>query len=67
MNFQKCLRVFDECGCFLPRFDDCQLKPMADTAIVTIGQPADTTPFETAGILSGEAFTADKLTLQTPY
>ena len=67
MDFQKCLQVFDECGCFMPSYDDCQLKTLdADTVIVAIGQNVDTTPFEKAGILSNGAFVGDKLTLQSP-
>ncbi len=66
MDFQKCLQVFDECGCFMPSFDNCQLKSLnADTVIVAVGQSADTAPFETAGILSNGAFAADELTLQS--
>ena len=66
MDFQKCMQVLDECGCFMPSFDDCQLKTLdADTAIVAIGQRADTAPFETISILSDGVFKADELTLQS--
>ncbi len=66
MDLQKCLRVFDECGCFMPSFNDCQLNTLdADTVIVAIGQRSDTAPFEKARILSDGAFAADALTLQS--
>jgi len=66
MDFQKCLQVFDKCGCFMPSFDDCQLKTLdADTVIVAIGQGADTAPFESTGLVKDGAFSADELTLQS--
>jgi NADPH-dependent glutamate synthase beta subunit-like oxidoreductase len=66
MDFQKCLQVFDECGCFMPSFDDCQLKTLdADTVIVAIGQGADTAPFESTGFVKDGSFFTDELTLQS--
>jgi NADPH-dependent glutamate synthase beta subunit-like oxidoreductase len=66
MDFQKCLQVFDDCGCFMPSFDDCQLKTLAaDTVIVAIGQEADTAPFESSGLVIDGSFWADELTLQS--
>ena len=66
MDFQKCLQVFDAFGCFMPSYDDCQLKTMgADTVIVAIGQGADAAPFENTGLVKEGMFSADELTLQT--
>jgi NADPH-dependent glutamate synthase beta subunit-like oxidoreductase len=65
MDFQRCLQVFDASGCFMPSFDDCQLKSLdADTVIVAIGQGVDTTPFENTGLVKEGAYAADGLTLQ---
>jgi len=67
MDFQKCLQVFDACGCFMPSYDECQLNTLkADTVIVAIGQSPDPAPFEKTGIVSEGVFTADELTLQSP-
>jgi NADPH-dependent glutamate synthase beta subunit-like oxidoreductase len=64
---QRCLQVFDACGDFQPRFDDCELNHLgADTVIVAIGQSADLTPLETAGIAENGSVSVDSLTLQTP-
>ena len=66
MDFQKCLQVLDACGCFMPSFDDCQLKTLdADTVIVAIGQGTDTAAFAASGLVKDGAFSADELTLQS--
>jgi NADPH-dependent glutamate synthase beta subunit-like oxidoreductase len=67
IEFQRCLQVFDECGCFMPSFDDCQLNHIdADTAIVAIGQRPDTRLFEAANLAKQGTVSYEPLTLQTP-
>ena len=67
IEFQRCLRVFDECGCFMPSFDDCQLNHIdADTVIVAIGQKADTKLLEVANLAENDIVSYEPLTLQTP-
>jgi NADPH-dependent glutamate synthase beta subunit-like oxidoreductase len=67
IEFQRCLQVFDECGCFMPSFDDCQLNHIgADTVIVAIGQRPDTRLLEAANLAEQDTVRHEPLTLQTP-
>jgi NADPH-dependent glutamate synthase beta subunit-like oxidoreductase len=66
VTFQRCLKVFDESGCFGPLFDDSQIKKMdADTVIIAIGQLPDVALLESAGVLEHGVLTYNPLTLQT--
>ncbi|MBW1697710.1 MAG: FAD-dependent oxidoreductase [Deltaproteobacteria bacterium] len=66
IEFQRCVQVFDESGCFMPRFDDCQLNHLeADTAIVAIGQRADTELLEILKLAQPGKVSYEPLTLQT--
>jgi NADPH-dependent glutamate synthase beta subunit-like oxidoreductase len=67
IDFQRCVQVFDDCGCFAPSFNDCELHYLdADTVIIAIGQQADKSFLESAGIIRDSKMTADPLTLQSP-
>jgi NADPH-dependent glutamate synthase beta subunit-like oxidoreductase len=66
VEFQQCLKVFDDCGNFSPVFDTCQLMTLeADTVIVAIGQSRDLTILEQIGLSEKEITRVDPLTLQT--
>jgi NADPH-dependent glutamate synthase beta subunit-like oxidoreductase len=67
IEFQRCLQVFDDCGCFMPSFDDCQLNHVdADTVIVAIGQRADMAFLKEANLAKDDLVSYEPLTLQTP-
>ena len=66
IEVQRCLQVFDDTGCFMPSFDDCQLNHMeADTVIVAIGQHADTGFLDAENLTQGGIVSYEALTLQT--
>jgi len=66
VEFQQCLKVFDDCGNFSPIFDTCQLMTLAaDTVIVAIGQIQDPKLFAKIGLSQKEMSQIDPLTLQT--
>ncbi len=66
IDFQRCTQVFDDCGCFAPSFDDCELHYLdADTVIVAIGQQADRAFLESTGLVQDTKMAVDPLTLQT--
>lgn len=65
IEFVSCTRVFDDAGRFSPVFDDCGTRVIdARTAIVAIGQKADTAFLSGAGIIAGGAVRLDPVTLQ---
>ncbi|MBW2370451.1 MAG: FAD-dependent oxidoreductase, partial [Deltaproteobacteria bacterium] len=64
-DFQRCLQVFDDCGCFMPSFESCELNYLeADTIVIAIGQQADREFFQSMGLMQDDALTVDPLTLQ---
>ena len=66
VEFQQCLKVFDDCGNFNPIFDTCQLMTLeADTVIVAIGQTQDSAILKKIGLSPKEIARIDPLTLQT--
>lgn len=66
VSFQRCLKVFDECGQFEPVFDSCELKDLqADTVIVAIGQQRNTALLTQIGLSEELIAQVDQLTLQT--
>jgi NADPH-dependent glutamate synthase beta subunit-like oxidoreductase len=66
VEFQQCLKVFDECGNFSPIFDACQLMTLeADAVIVAIGQSRDSAILKKIGLSQKEIAQIDPLTLQT--
>jgi NADPH-dependent glutamate synthase beta subunit-like oxidoreductase len=66
VSFQRCLKVFDECGQFQPIFDACELKDLqADTVIVAIGQQRNTALLTQIGLTDEMITRVDPLTLQT--
>ncbi len=66
IDFQRCVQVFDNCGCFAPSFDDCQLHYMdVDTVIIAIGQQADKVFLESSGLIQNSEMVVDPLTLQS--
>ena len=67
VDFQRCLRVFDQRGEFNPTFDKTkQICMDADTVIVAIGQSPDVTSLEKMGLPGERVFRVDPLTLQGP-
>ncbi|MBC2715564.1 MAG: FAD-dependent oxidoreductase [Desulfobacteraceae bacterium] len=67
IDFQRCVQVFDDCGCFAPSFDDCELHYLdADTVIIAIGQQVDKAFLESAGLIQDDKMAVDPLTLQAP-
>jgi NADPH-dependent glutamate synthase beta subunit-like oxidoreductase len=66
VEFQQCLKVFDECGNFSPVFDTCQLMTVeVDSVIVAIGQSRDAAVLKKIGLSQKEMAQIDPLTLQT--
>ncbi len=65
VEFQRCLKVFDETGGFSPEFDDCELKSLdADTVIVAIGQERFMDLMEDLDLVNHGEVSVDPLTLQ---
>jgi len=66
VEFQRCLQVLDDCGCFMPSFDDCQLNHIdADTVIVAVGQRSDTGLLDAAKLTNQGVISYEPITLQT--
>ncbi|UCH23502.1 MAG: FAD-dependent oxidoreductase [Deltaproteobacteria bacterium] len=66
VEFQRCLKVFDDRGRFNPIFDACRLLSLeADTVIVAIGQSRNTPILSTIGLSPEIIEQIDPLTLQT--
>ncbi len=65
VEFQRCMKIFDEAGGFSPIFDDCELKSLdADTVIVAIGQERSMDLMEHLDLVDNGDVFVDPLTLQ---
>ena len=65
VEFQRCVSVFDDCGCFEPVFDSCELKVLdAETVIVAIGQTRDHAMLDRIEMAVDRLDRIDPLTLQ---
>ena len=68
VELEGCSRVFDDQGCFDPKFDACRLKTVAcDYVIYAIGQDRDASLLkEQPGLLDGDLIKHNPVTLQSP-
>ncbi len=67
LEFQRCVRVFNEKGAFDPAFDQCQtIRFDADTIIVAVGQKAGAPLLEGSDMVKGGLVVVDPVTYQMP-
>ncbi|MBW2146245.1 MAG: FAD-dependent oxidoreductase [Deltaproteobacteria bacterium] len=66
LEFQRCVRVFNENGAFDPAFDQCQtIRFDADTVIIAVGQKAGAPLLEGPDMVKGGLVAVDPVTLET--
>lgn len=66
IEFQRCVRVFNEKGAFDPAFDQCQtIRYNAGTVIVAVGQKAGPAIVEGPGMVKGGLVAVDPVTFET--
>jgi len=66
VEFQICVKVFNDKGVFDPAFDQCQtIRYDAGTVIVAVGQETGHPLVEGPGMVKGGLVAADSVTLQT--